>query len=478
MENTAYTPATGSTSESKAGAALAADIHRYFDWAATTPPDSDIMHEALDSSLSAWGNPSSTHELGLKARRALEEARESSAKTLGVKPGQLFFTSGGTESDHIPLLSMLMRQNRTSMRILVSSIEHPALREQAAALGRMGITVDTIQPDKNGFITPEAVAQAITGDTVYVTVMAVNNETGCIQPIYEIADAITRATEGKRRPHFHVDCVQAAGKIPLNLNHPGIDSAAFSAHKICGPRGIGLLYLAKPLNAFLTGGGQEQGIRSGTENLFGAIALSKCLKRYWIAEENAADTNGMRAHLALQEKWTADFTSKIAALPGAQLVPDIRAAHAAGAAATGAKAASTTSEAAGSAVSEANTTGSTTSAGPAGAANAAAREAAGSAVSEANAAIAGTFSPWVVQAAFKNIPGNVMVRALDAKGFAISTGSACSAKKQNRPILAAMQIPRSVQDTAVRFSFGSHTTKEDMDALLQAVGEVVSVFNR
>ena len=393
------------------------DIDRYFDWAATAPCDADIARETLELSLSAFGNPSSTHSAGEHARTLLEHARADCARTLGVHAAQLYFTSGGTESDHIPLLSVLARQNHGRARILISAIEHPALREQATALARLGCGVDTVLPDKDGVVTPEAVVAKLTGDTVFVAVMAVNNETGCIQPIYAIADAITAATQGKRRPHFHTDCVQAAGKIPLNLAHQGIDSAAFSAHKLCGPRGIGLLYLAKPLAPFLAGGGQEQGIRSGTENLFGALALARCLHRYWISD-SAAEGDNARARLHEQESWTKAFLDALVTIDGCTIVPATRAAS----------------------------------------------------------AHAAQFSPWVVQAAFKDIPGNVMVRALDEKGFAISTGSACSAKKQSRPVLAAMGVARDVQDTAVRFSFGAHTTKAGMDALLSAVREICAAL--
>ena len=236
------------------------------------------------------------------------------------------------------------------------------------------------------------------------------------EDIDAIADAITRASAGKRKPHFHVDCVQAAGKIPLEISKPGIDSAAFSAHKICGPRGTGLLYLAKPLQSFLVGGGQEQNIRSGTENVFGALAFADCLNRYYIKKSDISDES--RLHFESQKKWTNTFISELAAIKGCSLVPSCR-----------------TEE-----------------------------------------AFADRFSPYVLQAAFKNIPGNVMVRALDAKGFAISTGSACSAKKQNRPILQAMGLSRDIQDTAVRFSFGPLTTEKGMQELLQAVREICGMF--
>lgn len=267
----------------------------------------------------------------------------------------------------------------------------------------------SVFPDKNGFISADSIIEKLTPDTLYVSVMAVNNETGCIQPIYEIADRITEATKGKRRPHFHVDCVQAAGKIPLNLNYSGIDSAALSAHKICGPRGSGILVLKKEIKPFLTGGGQEKNIRSGTENLFGAVAFAKCLEKYYVP-----------ANFEEQKAATLDFIKSLKTLKNCTLVPEIRA--------------------------------------------------------EEDENIQKKFSPYVVQAAFKGIPGNVMVRALDAEGFCISTGSACSAKKQSRPILAAMNASRDIQDTAVRFSFGPLTSKEQMQNLFDAVKNICKDF--
>lgn len=444
----------------------------YFDWAATSPEDSEILHEALDTAIECFGNPSSTHAAGKEARKVFEQAREKAAKAIGVKPEQIFFTSGGTESDHIPLLSVLTSpqaeaQNIKKGRIILSAIEHPALREQCHALKSLGFDVETVFPDKNGFISAESIAQKITPDTLFVTVMAVNNETGCVQQVYEIADAITKAAAGKRKPHFHVDCVQAAGKIPLNLSYKGIDSAALSSHKICGPRGIGLLYLARQIKPFLVGGGQEGGVRSGTENLFGAVAFSKCLEKYFLIDSgvslrcapgrafrgsadaalssaplrsapptlratpipNASEPKQAEAaqgssafqRFLLQKKWTADFISKLSSLKNCTLVPEIRA--------------------------------------------------------NLDDETQNKFSPWVVQAAFKGIPGNVMVRALDAKGFFISTGSACSSKKQSRPILAAMNASRDVQDTAVRFSFGPLTTQKAMEELFEAVKEIYATFN-
>lgn len=388
----------------------------YFDWAATAPSDEKILRESLEIALQYDGNPSATHKIGGSARKILEEARASCAKSLGVNSNQVIFTSGGTESDHIPLLSVLNSPKKG--RIILSAIEHPALREECAMLKKQGFEVVSVNPDKNGFICADSIVENLTPDTLFVTVMAVNNETGCVQPIYEIADAITKWAAGKKKPHFHVDCVQAAGKIPLDLSHKGIDSAALSAHKISGPRGIGILYLSKPVNSFLVGGGQEQNIRSGTENLFGAVAFSKCLEKYYLNEK--ALNQQAKNRFEEQKEWTLDFLKKLKTLEKCQLVPVLR--------------------------------------------------------EDFSEEAQSKFSPWVVQAAFVGIPGNVMVRALDAKGFCISTGSACSAKKQSRPILAAMNASREIQDSAVRFSFGPATKKQAIEDLFEAVKEIVSEF--
>ncbi len=376
----------------------------YFDWAATSPADEDILKESLEETLECWGNPSSTHTVGKQARELFETARTRAAKALGVKPESIYFTSGGTESDQIPLLSVLAKPMKGT--VLVSSIEHPAIREQSEALKNCGWNVIQIPADSDGIITPEAVISLLTADTVLVCIMAVNNETGVIQPVYEIADAITKACEGKRRPKFHVDCVQAAGKINLNLSYKGIDSAALSSHKICGPRGIGILYMKDAIEPFLRGGGQEKGIRSGTENVFGAVAFSKCLERYY-NKANPADAER-----------TNNFVERLSDLSGCTIVPPSR-------------------------------------------------------LEKKN-----LFSPYVVQAAFNNIPGNVMLRALDAKGFSISTGSACSAKKNKRPVLEAMHVDPKLRENAVRFSFGPHTTDQAVEELFTAVSEINAQFNK
>lgn len=380
------------------------ETQHYFDWAATSPADEDILKEAVEATLQNWGNPSSSHEVGKKAHGLLEEARVRAAKALGLPAGTVYFTSGGTESDQIPLLAQLCKPAKGT--VLISSIEHPAVREQALALKNCGWNVVQLASDKNGIITPQTVEEALTGDTTLVCIMAVNNETGIIQPIYEIADVIKKWSVGKRKPKFHVDCVQAAGKIKLNLAYDGIDSAALSSHKICGPRGIGILYMKDQIDVFLRGGGQEKGIRSGTENVLGAVAFSLALERYYNKEKPELVEASQK------------FVEALSKLKGCTIIPPGR-------------------------------------------------------LDKPE-----LFSPYVVQASFDHIPGNVMLRALDAKGFYISTGSACSSRKNKRPVLEAMHITPQLSENAVRFSFGPHTTPAAIAELLCAVEEVNKQFNK
>lgn len=384
----------------------------YFDWAATAPCDETIMRKALDVSLKHWGNPSSLHEAGTDAKAALEKARSRAAAALGVKPETVFFTSGGTESDHIPLLSILTRPQKGSA--VFSAIEHPALREMAKTVQNCGWNIITVNPGKNGIVSAQSIADALQDDTAFVTVMAVNNETGAIQPIYEIADAIEQKSQGKRRPFFHVDCVQAAGKIPLDLSRSGITSASVSAHKIGGPKGSGILYLSREISPFLKGGGQEKNMRSGTESLFAAETISLCLESYFISEKNAA----AHQRFELQKTYTRQFIRRLKEISGCILIPRVR-------------------------------------------------------EDEANE---GLFSPWIVQASFPGIPGQVMERTLSARGFFISTGSACSSASRARPVLDAMQLSQKEKESAVRFSFGFSTSAQEMEELAAQVKDVCSLF--
>lgn len=285
----------------------------YLDWAATAIPDPEIYRRAAEKAAEAWANPSSQHREGKKAAESLENARRLCASVLGVPPETVFFTSGGTEADQIPLLSLLRRPAPGSA--VISAIEHPAVRNQAEVLKKFGWTILPVNPDADGFITPEAVLAAIREDTAFAAVMCVNNETGAIQPVEEIAAALK--TLGKRRIHFHTDAVQAAGMFPRTPETAGIHSMAFSGHKLGAPRGCGLLYCSPKPDPFLSGGGQEKGVRPGTENLAGAWAMAFALEKTarWFADPEQK---------AGAEDKAAFLFRKLTAIPGVTSIPPSR----------------------------------------------------------------------------------------------------------------------------------------------------------
>ncbi len=285
----------------------------YLDWAATAPPSPEALDAYLQAARGHPGNPSSRHEYGRSARRALEDARVRLAGALGCPRERLYFTSGGTESDSIPLLALLRRNVPGSL--VISSIEHPAVFEQAAVLERLGWKVRRVDPGPDGRVDPGEVADACSGDTVLAAVMAVNNETGAIQPLEGIRRALDAAAGNGRRVRLHTDAVQAFGKVPFAPETWGADSAALSAHKIRGPRGVGALYLRTPLEPLAAGGGQEGGIRSGTENLPGILAFERAA---------GIAAGGLEENSARARSLTDRLMACLGDIPDARPVPECR----------------------------------------------------------------------------------------------------------------------------------------------------------
>ena len=249
----------------------------YLDWAATAPPDPDSLDIARRTALEQYGNPSSLHKAGKAAAEVLINSRRTIASNLGCRPDQLYFTSGGSESNSIVFAHLLTRPRKGS--ILTSTIEHSSVWEAAETFQALGYPHLTVSPGGDGIIRPEAAAEKISPETELVSIMLVNNETGSVQDIHAIAQSIKAAAKGSKKPHIHTDAVQALGKMSLNLSSLEIDSASFSGHKIGAPRGIGLLYLKKPVPGLFSGGGQEGGVRPGTENLPGIAALAFTLNK-------------------------------------------------------------------------------------------------------------------------------------------------------------------------------------------------------
>ena len=252
--------------------------HIYFDHAATTPLDERVFEAMKPYFTEEFGNANSAHQLGNNAKVAVEEARESIAQHIGAQPAEIIFTSGGTESDNAAIKGVLEATGKKE--IVTSPLEHHAVLHTAEASKREGAKPVYVQPDKDGVISAESVADAITDETAIVSIMHVNNEIGVINPIKEIAEVC----HAHNIP-LHSDTVQSVGKLPVDVDELGLDFLSISAHKIYGPKGIGVLYMrhATPWIPWMHGGSQERRRRGGTLNVPGIVGLAKALD---LAEEN------------------------------------------------------------------------------------------------------------------------------------------------------------------------------------------------
>jgi cysteine desulfurase len=399
----------------------------YLDWASTSPPDESFLVEAAKVAAENFGNPSSRHGLGSQAKARLEEARSILAQAIAGRgaeggrrggPGvsRLVFTSGGTESDGMVLLAVL-RQALNARRdgsikrlhIICTEIEHAAVYEEALLLKSLGLALSLVPAEADGRVDPAKIAAAVDKDSALVAVMAVNNETGAIQDIAGVATAVAEASKafGREPPRLHVDAVQALGKTDFDPAAVGASSAAYSAHKIRGPRGAGALWLAaaprsgSAFEALATGGGQEGGLRPGTESLQGAWAFAAA------ASAARCDLAQNAAHArALEER----LLSGLALIPGALPLPLGR------------------------------TAGDE------------------------------RYSPYILSAAFPGLSGEVLSRALADRGIAVSTGSACSSnsRRSGRRVLQAMGLQEGLSLSAIRISTGFLSSASDIDLFLEA----------
>lgn len=249
----------------------------YFDNSATTKPYPEALATYTEVATRIWGNPSSLHNLGSQATRILEASRKQIAELIGKKAEEIYFTSGGTEGDNWVLKGVAFEKAPYGKHIIVSDIEHPAIKKSAAWLKTQGFEVDYAPVDARGFVKVDALASLLRPDTTLVSIMAVNNEIGSIQPIHDIAALL----EDRPTISFHVDAVQALAKVATELYLPErVDFATFSSHKFHGLRGVGFVYIkeGKKITPLLTGGGQEKEMRSTTENVAGIAATAKALR--------------------------------------------------------------------------------------------------------------------------------------------------------------------------------------------------------
>ena len=264
----------------------------YFDNAATTKIYDDALTSYVQVSQKFFGNPSSLHQLGVDAYQVLTKARTQVASLLSVQPEEIFFTSGGTESNNWAIKGTALEKSVFGKHIITTKIEHPSVLQTCKQLERFGFEVTYLDVDSKGIVSIDQLKESLRKDTILVSVMAVNNEVGAVQPIAEIAKVL----EEYPSIHFHVDAVQAVERASQLLAIGRIDLLSLSAHKFHGPRGVGIMYkkFGRKIQALLTGGGQEKGERSTTENLPGIVATTKALR---MALEEKSVTGELRSQL-------------------------------------------------------------------------------------------------------------------------------------------------------------------------------------
>jgi cysteine desulfurase len=274
----------------------------YADHAATTPVREEVLAAMLPYFAAAGFNASSLHAEGRAARAALDGARDSVARSLGAHPREIVFTGGGSEADNLAVIGAA-RASLGPRRIVTAATEHPAVLNAAAVLRAEGYEVTVLEVDRDGRVDPAAFAAALEPGAAVASIMLANNEIGALAPIAKLA-AIARA----RGVVFHTDAVQAPGRVALDVNALGVDLLAISAHKFYGPKGVGALYVraGTPVTPLIVGGGQEAGLRSGTENVAGIVGLARALEL--AVSELPAETARLRR---IRDAFEADISARI-----------------------------------------------------------------------------------------------------------------------------------------------------------------------
>lgn len=376
------------------------DKRVYLDHAATTavhPAVLEAMKPALTGEL--FGNPSSVHFFGREAKKALDKARNQAAAALGAKPEEIYFTGGGSEADNWALIGvMAMAKAQGKTHLITSQIEHHAILHTAEKLEKEGFTVTYLPVDADGLVDPEAVRAAITDKTGLVSIMFANNEIGTIEPIAAIG-AICR----EKGVPFHTDAVQAVGAVKIDVEAMNIDLLSMSAHKIYGPKGVGLLYIRKGVRIanLISGGAQERGRRAGTENMPGIIGLGKAMELAMADfEENNARLTQMRDALLARIEAEIPYVKlnghRTERLPGN------------------------------------------------------------------------------LNVSFRYIEGESLLLSMDLKGFAASSGSACtSGSLDPSHVLLAIGLPHEIAHGSLRMTLGRENNLEDVQACADALVEVV-----
>lgn len=367
-------------------------LFHYLDNAATTPVRPEAAQAALEAMTRGWGNPSSQYALGRQAADRMKDWRADLAGALGCEPGEVFFTSCGSESDNWAIQGALELNRRAGKHIVTTAIEHAAVLEPVKALERQGYEVTCLQPDRQGRIDPAQAVAALRPDTALVSMMLVNNELGTILPVAEMAQAIKRAGCPAL---LHCDAVQGFLKVPFTPKELGADLLSVSGHKIHAPKGVGALYVRKGLKLppLIRGGGQEGGYRSGTE------ATSQIAAFAAAARLGAASFREDAAHIAEMKAYAIDRL--------AREVPEVEVLTQGGA-------------------------------------------------------------PHILPVSLPGYKSEVVVRFMSDREVYLSSGSACHRGRPSH-VFAALKLPKTILDGALRVSFSYDTSKEDVDALIEGL---------
>lgn len=266
--------------------------HIYFDHAATTPVDERVLQKMLPYFMDNFGNPNSQHRFGRRSVTAVDEARDTVASLIGAKPSEIYFTSGGTESDNWAIRGAAHARAEKGKHLIISAVEHPAMITTAKELEKEGFEVSLAPVDEYGAVDVEKLKSLLRPDTIFVGIMTANNEVGTIQPLAEISGLCR-----ERGILFFTDAVQAAGALKIDVNDPAVDLLSFSGHKFYGPKGVGVLYIRSglKLGKIITGGHQERTMRGGTTNVPAIVGLAEALRlAQEEREKNAAYVSSLR----------------------------------------------------------------------------------------------------------------------------------------------------------------------------------------
>lgn len=382
----------------------------YLDNAATTPLSPSVF-KAMEPFLGAeYFNASSSYQPAQTCRAAIEDARSFLARTLGVRPAEVMFTSGGTEADNWALKGLALAHKKRGKHLIVSSIEHHAVLESAHWLEQQGFEVTYLPVTSGGVVSTAALESALRADTILVSIMAANNEVGTLEPIKELA-----ACAHKQGVLFHTDAVQAYGRIPLCVSELDVDALSISVHKIHGPKGVGLLYRRRgvSIEPLLHGGAQERGYRAGTENVAGIVGFACAAKALF--EEDTKDSQALAFSSTTIQAIKTQAQLRNYLIEQLQAIPDV-------------------------------------------------------CINALNA----QRLPGIVSASFRGLSAETLLMCLDQAGICVSAGSACaSGSLEPSHVLVAMGLDPHWAQGTIRFSLSEHTTKEELDYVLVHLKEIV-----